>query len=496
MEGKKKFLLECFLIFIFFMFIGIVIPHTGDDWGNALSSGAIVDAVNTAVGCYKSFEGRFFSRIFDSILNHYKVLWIFINAISMTLIYYCTVKLVKPKNLTFISVLIIDLLLLIDEEAFAQVYAWITGNITYLIPTAFFMLIIYLNRDIFSKDYKEIKHNKLLYLVLPCCSFIFSMFVENVTLGIITAYILIIVYKYIQTKKVSILNILGLISSVIGFLLMILSPGTINRATGLSNFDKLNFFEKIINTFPRQMNYVFIKNSFLIFIVVIVALVIVYRNYKGIKKHLLNLFFVLVPLITILGNIYYTIYRYPPKNLVGLFLDCNNWYILIYWILFMITFLIILIKNVKFDKFKILFFFIIALVNNGGLLISPISGGRTSYLSTLMLIICILIILDSLKIKLFTKKNILIINNCLCGLIIATFTVYYFKYYSLNIKRETYIKKQLYENSDKIEVVKMPERYLWNPNPWDEIHMINFKKYYNIPEDKVVEIKNIWECDL
>lgn len=496
MKEKKKFLLECFLIFVFFMFIGIVIPHSGDDWGNALNSGSIIDAVNTAIGCYKSFEGRFFSRIFDNILNYYKVIWIFINAISMTLIYYCTVKLVKPKNLTFISVVAIDLLLLIDEEAFAQVYAWITGNITYLIPTAFFMLIIYLNRDIFTKDYKEIKHNKLLYFILPICSFVFSMFVENVALGIITAYILIIIYKYMQTKKISILNVICLISSIIGFLLMIYSPGTINRSNEMTSFDKLNFFEKIVDTFPRQMNYVFIKNSFLIFIVVIVALVIVYRNYKGIKKHLLNLFFVVVPLITILGNIYYTIYRYPPKNLVGLFLDCGNWYILIYWLLFLTIFVVILIKNVKFDKYKTLFFFIIALINNGGLLISPIAGGRTSYLSTLMLIICILIILDSLKIKLFDIKRGSIINNCFCGLVIMLFVTYYFECYSLNIKRERYIQKQLYENKNMIEILKLPNRYLWNVNPWDETHMIKFKQYYNIPEEFGTEIKNLWECDL
>lgn len=495
MKENKKIFIQCLIVFIFFMFIGIIIPYSGDDWGNALGDGTLLSTIKTAIQCYNTFEGRFFSRIFVTLLNYYKILWIFVNAISMTVIYYFILKLVKPKNFVFTSVLILDLILLIDEETFAQVYAWITGNITYLIPTAFLMFLIYFNRNIFNETKKRIKTKKIYYFILPILTFMFSMFVENVTLGIITVLLLIVVYKKIYENKYDVLNIVCLLFSLVGFLLMLYSPGTMNRAASISSFDSLNLFEKIMITFPRQMNYVFIKNSFLIFLSIILINIIILKNYKGIKKYFLLAFFTIIPLITILGNIYYIFYRYPPKNFIGLFLDCNNWYIMIYWIMFLIIFIVIIVKNIKFNKKKVLFFFLVALLNSAGLLMSPISGGRTSYLTTLMLIICISILIDSLNLDLLYNKKFLSIHKCLLVTIICLFIVNYFKYYSINIKRELYIKNQIYKNEETINIIKMPERYLWNPNPWDETHMINFKKYYSISEEKKVKILNIWECD-
>ena len=58
----------------------------------------------------------------------------------------------------------------------------------------------------------------------------------------------------------------------------------------------------------------------------------------------------------------------------------------------------------------------------------------------------------------------------------------------MDLKREEYIKKQLSENKSEIEIIILPEFYLWNANAWNDWHMFTFKEYYNIPAEKSVKL--------
>ena len=130
------------------------------------------------------------------------------------------------------------------------------------------------------------------------------------------------------------------------------------------------------------------------------------------------------------------------------------------------------------------------------MLISPLAGGRTSYLSTIMLFICAFIVLDNLDIKLLYNDIFIKINRIICICLLFCFLIYYFMCYMLDFKREQYIYKQLSENKETIEVIMLPGVYIWNANAWGGWHLYTFKKYYNIPDDKRIIIKKIGECSL
>lgn len=493
--NKKKFNYYYLLVFIFFIIIGFLIPYTGDDWNNLIGhNGNILSIFKNAIYSYNTFEGRFFSRIFDCIFIYYKPIWVLVNALGMTFLYFVIVEIVKPKRKLSFLILILESILLVDEETFSQVYVWLTGNITYFIPMIFLMFLLYLNRKIFDKNSK-LKYNKALFVLLPILTFINSMFVENVTVGIISVCILVSIYDYIKNKKINVLMIICSVISIIGLYLMISSPGTIARSNTMPGFQNLSLIGKILKTFPRQMNYVFIKNSFLILLLLVIIFTIVKRNIIGIKKYVFYFLTIPIPLVTLIENLYYCIFKRGIRHIEFL-LNCNNLIVFIYWLVFLAILIYLVIKYTKVDKFKISFFFIIALLNNASMLISPLAGGRTSYLSTIMLFICAFIVLDNLDIKLLYNDIFIKINRIICICLLFCFLIYYFMCYMLDFKREQYIYKQLSENKETIEVIMLPGVYIWNANAWGGWHLYTFKKYYNIPDDKRIIIKKIGECSL
>ena len=493
-KENKKILLYCCIVFFFFLVVGFLIPYTGDDWNNLMHNGALKTILRIAIDNYKTFEGRFFSRILVLIMNYYKPLWIVINALFMTFMYYFIITIIKPKRSKIMYPFILLALLLLDEETFSQIYVWITGSVTYFFPMIFVLFNIYINRYIFTKD-KLKDYPKFYYVLLPILSFICSMFVENISVALITSYLLIIIYHKIKYKKLNWLMIINTIFSITGLLLMLNSPGTKGRMDTMIAFSNMNFIEKILYTIPRQFNYIFIKNSFLVFCLVLLSFFFIKDNIKGLKRIILILFMSILPIITLLSNVYYIAFRYLPKPLLYI-TNCYNIPILIYWFIFMIMICYLVIKYHHSDKDKLLFFFSIGVINHLSMLLSPLAGGRTTFFSTIMLFICLFIIMDKMKCSLLDNKILTIIVKLGVLLLIVVFTIFYIYCHLLDVKRTNYINKQLASKNKKIEIIMLPGVYLWNANPWDSWHMHTFKYCYKIPKKIKTEIKKIKECNI
>lgn len=486
MKKVNKHIVVLSLIFCFFFIIGILIPYTGDDWNNLLGhNGNISIMIKTAIDNFNTFEGRFFSRIFDFIFNYYRILWVFVNAFGMTFLYHFMHKMISSKK-SFISVLIIEALLLVDKETFSQIYVWITGNTTYFVPFIFMIFLIYMNRDIFDNNNDD-KINIVLKIFLPFLSFIFSMFVENVSVGIIISCLLIIIYRYIRYKKVDYLMIVTILFSTIGLIIMLSSPGTRNRIDDMPEFSNLDLISKLFITIPRQLNYVFVKNSFLLFLLLVVINYYILKNFKSLKRLLLLIFMNLIPIITLVQNQYYNVFGHGIKY-IAVLLDCRNLFVFSYWLLFLIICIYLVIKFNKTNNHKVLFFFIIAVINHLAMLISPLAGGRTSFLSTIMLYICVIILLDGLQLNLLDNKKFIRFNIICCVMLSIIFISYYSFCHILDSKRQNYIDEQVSLDKEEIEVIMLPEFYLWNANPWNDWHLYTFKMYYKIPDNTQIKL--------
>lgn len=457
---NKKSTYYYIFIFSFFLIISLLMPYGGDDWNNLLDGkGNLSSIINIAISDFMTWEGRFFSRICLGLLVPRQIIWSLLNASIMTFIVYTFTKIINPKNNTVLSLFILSLLL-INSTAFAQVYVWKTGNITYLFPMFYLTLLFYFN--FLAKDNKLLKYIVVL-LALP-----FSMFVENVSVSIVIVCLAFTIYTFIKNKKINIPMLLSFVLSLIGLILMITSPGTRARLNYEGDFSNLSILGKFIYNIPSLINYTYIKNAFLL-IIIIYALLILINKYVSSKKIKLTLsVFVLISALT---SITQTLTFITRHHVIGLWrlLMVEKWYVIVYWLIFTIIVIYFIIKYLKDTKdFKAFLFFLIAIISNGSMMISPVWGERTAFLTTIMLYLLMLSIINKLDDNFIKSKKTNIIVTILIALFSLLFTIYAIYYHDLVNDRDNYIKRQIKDGKKEIEVIITPSYYTWNVTPWGE----------------------------
>lgn len=476
----KKYVKYIF-VFLFFVIMFFFSPISGDDWGNYLvGSEGVRHSLGVAIGMYFDWEGRFVSRVLINILTYNKLLWNLINAVVITGIIYMGVKLVgeKPKKIIFPLMCLI--IMGMNLFTFSQVISWIAGNITYLFIIPIILWYFYY---LFNND----KYNKWYIIVCSLINLFGTMFVENMAVVLVFGNVLIIVYKYIKNKKLDRWLIFYSCISILSTLSMVLSPGTRYR-TSVENlaFNELNIFEKIIYNIPNFVYYTFIINTFMLMLMSVSNYFLIKNNVKkSWLKYFLMVFMEIVPLFTIIG---YILSMFIDSSLFVV--DYNNLFIILYWIIYLIILSILIFVFDKKD-FKTLFLFLIGLMSNVVMLISPTWGYRTSFFTYLILCIVALKVIN-----VYVKENKLIIyliNSCMVFSILF-YLVFYINIWRCQINLEKSIKKQLKEDKPIIYIDKFPSFANCNINPENEYHIGKYKLYYGIPEDKgLVLVDGKWK---
>lgn len=472
---KKIFFIS---IFVFFLIIFFLSPISGDDWGNYIEgSRGLYKSITEAVGMYFSWEGRLISRILINILTYHKVLWNIINSLVITGTIYLIIRIINPKK-KIIYLLTLLIFLLMNIYTFSQVVPWLAGNITYLFVIPLLLLYFYY---IFEDDKKLIISFSILNLVM-------TMFIEHMAVILIFSNILFIICRYIKNKKISKELILYLIISIIGTLIMLLSPGTLYRSSVENiDFNKLSIIGKLIHNIPNFIYYTFMVNPYLI---VLLSLTSFYLINKVFKNKLLKIFLVVVMnIIPILSTSLYLISNFKTIN--SFLIDPNSKILLIFYIIYILFFLYLIIKSNKSIFNKEMFFFVIGISSNLVMMISPTWGFRTSLATYIFLSIFSLMIISN------NIKDRKIYNIFLSGIIIVS-SIFYLTLY-ISIYRQYKENKNIIENGIKdkskvIEIYKYPYFANCNINPDNDYHLRVFKKYYGIDEE--VEVKlldNKWK---
>lgn len=476
---KNKICLYVIGLFVFTLLFSLLIPMGGDDWGNYLRKGAsFAEILSAAKSFYMTFEGRFFSRIFDFLLVPNGLLFAIIKSILFSLLFYLIYKIVNvnEKYLPFILMGI----LFVDFETFAQVYVWRTGCVTYLFPMVYAFILIFIRRKNIFEDDCETKWWSYLFIPL---TFVFSMFTENTAIAIIFVCLLNVIYYFVKYKKIDISMVLCLISAIAGFCLMYFSPGTQNRASGSDAFMSLSFIGKILYNIPNLVNYTFIKNIFITILLVILMSIIVWKNFNNRVLKYLTLCFIAIP--ACLTCIIYLLSAFIVlPNVVLKVINSQNIFIDIYWVLFAILFIILIFRYLKVDK-QILYFLILALITGGAMMMSPIWGGRTACITTFMLFMVIVLCFKKLNLSILNTKWLFVFANVLCFTFMCLFTLYSIYIYDLNCDRTKYINYQRKNGAEKYEILILPRYYTWNLNTWgsDGDFAYSFKKAYGIKKD-------------
>lgn len=469
-------------IFLFFITILTLSPISGDDWGNYfVGKGGLYHCFEQAIRMYFDWEGRLVSRILINILTYNKWLWNIINSILITIIVFGINKVVNPKRKKTVMCLSILTLLAMNIFTFSQVIVWVAGNVTYLFP--FSLLLIYLILIL-----KQFKQNKFLKTVFIILNIIIPMFVEHMAVLLIIINLSKLILDYYKTRKINKEFIIYLILSIISTLVMFLSPGTAyrNQYENL-HFNKLNIIEKVIYNLPNFIYYTFIINSFFLLLTVISNnyLILKYKYPKLIKIIMIT-YITIIPFLTIL---LYNLSQFIiiPNNLLNI-VNPNNLLIQLYWISYTIIWIYLIIKY-KEKRINNLIFIGLGLLSNSIMLASPTWGYRTSFATYIFLMIPAINIIDDISINKILEK-ILIAMTVIISIIWLIF------YINIRIEinnLENSINAQLKDNKEIIEIEPFPSYANCNINPTNDYHLENFKKYYNIPEEKeVVILPNKW----
>ena len=484
-NDKIRFWPSAVLLFLIFLLISLWVPYCGDDWtNNILGLDSIVDYFRVAYQKYLDVEGRFFSRIFVLIFTHYKFLWAIINALMISGIFVLINKIIKNKNNKFIRFLTFTLFVFISNEILRQVIVWPTGSATYMFPMFLTIIFLYFNNNIWENDYKI---SNLKFIVSLIMIMIVSMSIETVSVAMVFITLFIFVYVFWKTKKFDIKRFICFLISLIGFILMRVSPGATLRLadTGFSN---IGFIDMMKTSIPKFVEYTYLTNIVLIILMVFVCYLLLKNNkvkYLFVKMLALGV----IPLLTVIMSAYKfcRLYLGFEVNILnkGLFLvNSSNVVIIIYWLFFTFAFIYLIYRYInESNKIKILFYTFIGYLANAAMLFSPIWGGRTTSFTVVMLFIVCMLIINNYKADLFNntlfKRSLVIITVLwiLCMLIL------YYNVYLQNKNRELTIEKQIAENSKTVTLELLPEYALHTANAWNNWHQSMLKAYYGIDDD-------------
>ncbi len=473
---KKIFFTICFLLFLVILFLS---PICGDDWSNYLIGiKGLKHIIGVSIGMYFDWEGRFVSRILINLLTCNKIAWNIINSLVIISIIYFVIKIINPKHKKIIYLLSLMTILFMNIYTFSQVVVWIAGNVTYL-----FIISLLLGYFYYIINYSKSK--KKIIILLSVLNFIMTMFVEHMAIILIFGNILILIARYLKTKKIDKEIMLYLVISIIGTLLMLFSPGSLKRSSMENiSFSKLSLFSKIFYNIPNFIYYTFIVNSFLIILLSIGNYYLIKKNIKNkLLKILSFMYMLIIPLITCVS---YLLNNFLDIN-VAFFANQNSIILSIYYISYIIISLILLFFDTRKDKNKqILFFYILGISSNVIMLVSPTWGYRTSFATYIFLAISYLFIIDK-----YIKENkifTLLLYSVIC-LISCFYLILYISVHFQYIDNLKAIKSGIKNKSNVIEIKKYPYFSNCNINPDNEFHLLKYKQYYGI--DKDVEIKLI-----
>jgi hypothetical protein len=269
---------------------------------------------------------------------------------------------------------------------------------------------------------------------------------------------------------------------------MLKSPGSAARSlTENIDFNKLNILEKILFNIKNFNKYIFFKNTTMLIITIIP---IIYYLYNKCHKKILPILFSIIPLLSIINNVYYMLpMKFSFLQNTNIINTNNNAYI-IYWIIYLILFVLSINYIVKNEREKLLLYFLVVLgfASSAIMLIIPTWGDRITLYTVLVLTIVGVVLIDKIIID---KTNILRPLKIVYTISFIYLLVCFISINQINNYREKYIKKQLNNNLETIEVIRNPIMYLWNNNPQSDYFINTYKGYMNIPEDKDIKIVNV-----
>lgn len=170
--------------------------------------------------------------------------------------------------------------------AFGETVMWFSGAVNYMWTSVFLLLYIVWTEKIFEHEKEYDNWKKIIYII---SSFVLASSHEIVAVIMLSYIGLIWLYLLIKNRKINKTILYGIIFSILGFLFIILSPGTnVRKQVDLQTTDTvLPLIQRIINCI--NMLFISIKENIFIFTVIAIFLiffiVLLIKKFKDVLKN-------------------------------------------------------------------------------------------------------------------------------------------------------------------------------------------------------------------
>ena len=251
-QSSKKIIKIVFLtilVFAFFYIFNLYTPLYADDYSYSVSFltkeriTSIYDIFISQIAHYKTMNGR-------SITHFLAQLFLYIGKPTFNIINSCVfIALIYLiyfhsygtfKNIKISWLLLINFILWALTPAFGQSFLWLTGSSNYMYGIFIILIFLIPYRITLNENYINQKGN-LIVAIIKGIAFLLAGVVagwtnENTGAALIFIIILVLINNKISNKRFSIWMFTGLIGSLIGFGMILLSPGQATRLSESGGF--------------------------------------------------------------------------------------------------------------------------------------------------------------------------------------------------------------------------------------------------------------------
>lgn len=408
MKNIKK-IIPYLILFILFLMLMFFSPIIGDNFkNNIIDSKDFYNLIINAIASTNS-ESLVISKILINLLTCNKIVFNVLNSLCLVSIIYYITKLVRPFNKKLVFFLSLFAILLMNNYTFLQVVAWVSGNITYLFVIP--LLLYYFYKVIYLKDEK-----KLSIILLSFLNFIIPMFSLQTAVILIVFNIFINIHSILKYKKLSKKHIIYLFISLISLISMfIIDSSLANMFIGLDN---LKMLKRVVCNVSNFIYYTFIINPYMVILMVISNYYLIKNTIKNkYLKTISNIYFIIFPVAI---TIFYLISNYFDISIFSVFIK-NNMLITLYFISYIIFDIFLIFLPFDGERINIrLLFYILGILSNFIMLLSPTWGYRTSLLTYLLLTISFIMTID------YFYKDKKLVNILLPLISILGFSIYFY----------------------------------------------------------------------
>lgn len=493
MKKKISIIVGAIVVCGLFAYISYLTPLAGDDWGYAVN-GLKGNPFVTAFEFYFSWSGRFFSELWGFIVAPNKWLWNILNPLIVTSIFVLMMKIIDIKRNSIVIVSsVIFLILSIKDQVRMETYTWIMGTGNYMVPLLLLLIVLYM----YKKLLIDCKISTIYYIVISLCSFVACLMMESVAGTLLILNSIVLTYFFLCKRKKYKPYLMITLVTIIGFMILRLSPGAASRALGEHQaWFNLNLIEQIATNWPNLIKYTLLDNKYLVLF--LNASLLVYVGFNLYPRHKNKVELGILSAVFIVGafqSLSAYLYSVVQWEWLQLFFDYSYLFAaLMLSALFVVMIIAIVYVLMSFedgmDRLKSVTIFIVAALTNGAMMISPIFASRNSLFTIFLLMIVVGIVINELhlcsKVKLATIVVLLVLN--------AFFVKTYITKYRLvaSVDKERMAQIEYYKDHPEIKeawITRMPIMSIHSADveEWDTNHMDSFRAYYGLsPKVKVI----------